>query len=127
MAEITSKYDFHETVDLLQTAIESSGLKTISRINAQDNLKKAGLTVNGNVILEVFHPKLAKEVFDADIRAGIVPPVRIYVYEDSGKTHVVTQNATELFSGYKNLSSMGRNVDDMLAKIIEAVKSTTPP
>lgn len=122
MAEITSKYDFHETVDLLQTAIESSGLKTISRINAQENLKKAGLTVSGNVIFEVFHPKLAKEVFDADIRAGIVPPIRVYVYEDSGKTHVVTQNAAELFSGYKNLSSLGRNVDGLLAKIIEAVK-----
>ncbi len=122
MTEITSKYGFQETVDLLQTAIERSGLKTISRINAQENLKKAGLTVSGNVIFEVFHPKLAKEVFDADIRAGIVPPVRVYVYEDSGKTHVVTQNAAELFSGYKNLSSLGRDVDGMLAKIIEAVK-----
>ena len=86
--EIVSRLPFAETVEHLRKAVEENGLKVVSAIDAQQNLKKIGLQSGGNQILEVFNPRLAAEVFEADLRAGIVPPIRIYIYEDKGRTHV---------------------------------------
>ena len=85
-------------------------------------MRKIGVETGGNKILEVFHPKLAKEVFDSDLRAGIVPPLRIYIYEENGTTHVETQNAAELFSEFNGLEELGRKVDGMLNSVIKSVK-----
>ena len=52
--------------------------------------------------------RFSKEIFEADIRAGIVPPVRVYVYEDSGKTHVVTQNAKSIILSGDNWDNLKR-------------------
>lgn len=97
---VRSNQTFDETVEVIRASVEKAGLKIISVINAQENLKKIGIDIGGNTILEVFHPKLAKEVFDNDVRAGIIPPLRIYIYEGGGATHVMAQNATDLFAPY---------------------------
>ncbi len=120
--ETISRLDFESTVDLLTAAVESSGLKIVAIINAQENLKKIGAEIGGNKILEVFHPKLAKEVFQKDIRAGIVPPLRIYVYEDAGVTHVAAQSAVDLFSSYAGLQDLARKVDEMLESIVSKIQ-----
>ena len=121
--ETVSRLDFESTVDLLTAAVESSGLKIVAIINAQENLKKIGAEIGGNKILEVFHPKLAKEVFQkGNIRAGIVPPLRIYVYEDAGVTHVATQSAVDLFSSYAGLQDLARKVDEMLESIVSKIQ-----
>jgi len=119
---IISKFGFEQTVETLEKSVNESGLKVISVIDAQANLKKVGIEIRGNKILEVFHPKLAKEVFENDLRAGIVPPLRIYIYEESGKTHVAAQTAVELFSRYNGLEELARRVDEMLESVINAVK-----
>ncbi len=119
--EIISKFGFEKTVELLESSVNENGLKIVSVINAQANLKKIGVEADGNKILEVFNPKLAKEVFDRDLRAGIVPPLRIYIYEDSGKAHVATQSAVELFSQYNGLDDLARSVDEMLDAVINSV------
>ena len=120
--EIVSKFGFAETVELLEKSVNENGLKVISAIDAQSNLKKAGVEIRGNKILEVFNPKLAKEVFDRDLRAGIVPPLRIYIYEESGKTHVAVQNAVELFSEFNGLAGIAQRLDEMLGVVIKDVQ-----
>ncbi|MCL4345270.1 MAG: DUF302 domain-containing protein [Candidatus Thermoplasmatota archaeon] len=119
--EIVSKFGFEETVGILQRSVEENGLKVISVIDAQANLKKIGIEIKGNKILEVFHPKLAREVFDSDLRAGIVPPLRIYIYEGNGMTHVSVQSAAELFSRYNGLGELAERVDKMLDSITDSV------
>ncbi len=119
--EIDSKYGFEETVSILQKAVEENGLKVISIIDAQANLKRAGIEIKGNKILEVFHPKLAKEVFEKDLRAGIIPPVRIYIYEENNSVHVAVQNAADLFSQYNGLTELAQKVDEMLSNISATV------
>ncbi|MCL5681122.1 MAG: DUF302 domain-containing protein [Candidatus Thermoplasmatota archaeon] len=119
--EIISKFGFEKTVELLESSVNENGLKIVSVINAQANLKKIGVEAGGNKILEVFNPKLAKEVFDRDLRAGIVPPLRIYIDEESGKAHVATQSAVELFSQYNGLDDLARRVDEMLDAVINSV------
>lgn len=118
--ETVSKLGFQETVEALRSAVEVNGLKVVSEINAQENLKKIGIQIGGNRILEVFHPKLAKRVFDVNLRAGIVPPVRIYVYEENGSTWIIAQVAEYEFSQY-GLGDLGRSVDQMIDASIKSV------
>ncbi len=120
--EVQSEHNFAETVELIREAIEASGLKVISVIDAQGNLNKIGIQISGNKILEVFHPKLAKEVLDSDVRAGIVPPIRIYIFEDAGKTHVMAQRAVDLFAPYVSLNDLAVRVDNMLDSAVMSVK-----
>jgi uncharacterized protein (DUF302 family) len=120
--EKISKFGFNQTVELLEKSVEQNGLKVVSVIDAQANLRKIGFEIGGNKIIEVFHPKLAKEIFDHDLRAGIVPPLRIYIYEESEKTHLAVQNAAELFSQYNGLEELARRVDDVLDSIINVVR-----
>ena len=120
--ETVSRYPFNKTIDILRRSVEENGLKVVTSIDAQLNLSRAGIKIGGNQILEVFHPKLAAEVFDKDLRAGIIPPVRIYVYEDAGNTHVAAQNASDLFSKYNGLSDLGKRLDELLVSIVNSVK-----
>ena len=120
--EIISRFGFDQTVEILERSVNENGLKIVSVINAQANLKKIGVEAGGNKILEVFHPKLAMEVFDRDLRAGIVPPLRIYIYEESDKAHVTTQSAVELFSQYNGLDELARRVYKMLDSVVNSVE-----
>ena len=120
--EIVSKSGFAETVKILERSVDENGLKVISIIDAQANLKKIGIEGGGNKILEVFNPKLAKEVFDNDLRAGIVPPLRIYIYEEGNRTHVSVQSAVELFSQYNGLEELAARVDTMLDSVVNSIR-----
>ncbi len=120
--EIVSKFGFAETVELLERSVDENGLKVVSVIDAQANLKNIGVEIKGNKILEVFNPKLAMEVFDSDLRAGIVPPLRIYIYEESDKTHVAVQNAVELFSTFNGLLDIAQRLDKILNIVIMAIQ-----
>ena len=120
--ETFSKLGFQETVEVLERSINENGLKVVSVVDAQANLKKIGVERGGNKILEVFNPKLAKEVFECDLRAGIVPPLRIYIYEEDGKTHVATQSAVDLFAPYNGLSDLAERVDRMIQASIRPIE-----
>ncbi len=119
--EVLSKMGFAETVDVLQRSAEANGLKIVSTVDAQANLRRIGVDIAGNKILEVFNPLLAKEVFDHNLRAGIVPPLRIYIYEDGGKTHVVAQDAIDLFSPYKGLEDLASRVDRIIETVLKSI------
>ncbi len=119
--EILSNKGFEETVETLQRSAEANGLKIVSVVDAQANLRKIGINIGGNKILEVFSPVLAKEVFDHDLRAGIIPPLRIYIYEDGGRTHVMAQDAIYLFSPYRGLKDLASRVDMMIEAVLKSV------
>lgn len=120
--QIISKYQFDETIEVLRKSIEDNGLKVVSFIDARENLRKIGINIGGNSIFEVFHPKFAMEVFQKDLRAGIVPPLRIYVYEDNGKTKVNAQSATELFAPFTGLGDLANRIDSQIQAITNSIK-----
>ncbi len=120
--EIISKFGFEKTVELLEKSVSENGLKVVSVIDAQANLKKIGVETGGNKILEVFNPKLAKEVFERDLRAGIIPPLRIYIYDAQEEIHVTAQIAEELFSQYNGLKELARKVDGMIDSVLKSVE-----
>ena len=86
------------------------------RMNAPDT--KIGFEIGGNQIFELFHPRLAKKVFDTNLEAGIIPPVRIYIYQDGGSARCIYELSEPLFSKY-GLSDTGREVDNAIKSILE--------
>jgi uncharacterized protein (DUF302 family) len=112
--------NFNNTLELLSKLIQENNLKIVSRINAQENLAKANLKIEGNYIFEVFRPDLANKLFNRDIRAGIVPPLRIYVFEMEGKTFVEYQKPSEILSKW-GAEDLGRELDQMFEKIMKGL------
>ena len=109
---------FTESIQKLEEAISESSLKIVSRINAQENLKKIGALTGGNQIFELFNPKLAKMVFDKDIEAGIIPPVRIYIYEEGSSAVCLYDPSEPMFSKH-GLGDLGKEVDQEVKSILE--------
>ena len=115
--KVASGYDFDTTLKKLEVAIGESDLKIVSRINAQENLMKIGKEIGGNQIFELFNPNLASEVFEKNRDAGIIPPVRLYVYQNDSGSVIIYQDSARLFSEYE-LPDLGRRVNDMVQEIV---------
>ncbi|WP_162205022.1 DUF302 domain-containing protein [Sulfuracidifex tepidarius] len=112
------KEKFQEAIELLGNAIQENNLKIVSRINAQENLAKANLKIKGNYIFEVFRPDLAYKLFNLDIRAGIVPPLRIYVFEKGDETFVEYWKPSEILNKW-GAEEIGRELDETFYKIMK--------
>lgn len=122
MELIKSKFGFKETMDALEDAVKANGLGIVSKIDAQANLKKIGMDIRGNAILEVFSPKYAKMLFNANIKAGIEPPLRIYIFDDNDGTHVEYYKPSEIFSKW-NINVLNE-LDSIFNKIMGVIKVT---
>lgn len=121
MELIKSKFGFDETMNMLESAVKTNSLGVVSKIDAQANLKKIGMDIRGNAILEVFSPKYAKMLFDANIKAGIEPPLRIYIFEDNDGTYAEYYKPSEVFSKWD--ISMLDELDGIFIKIMDAIKA----
>jgi uncharacterized protein (DUF302 family) len=114
----TTEIAFQEAIKKLENAISISKMKIVSRINAQDNLKKIGEQIGGNQIFELFNPKLAKKVFEKNLEAGIIPPVRVYIYEENNYAVCLYNPSEPLFAKF-GLGEIGKEVDEAIASILE--------
>ncbi len=114
------KGGFQETLDSLEKAIQENNLKIVSRINAQENLAKANLKVEGNYIFEVFRPDLAYKLFKLNIKAGIVPPLRIYVFQKDNETFVEYCKPSDILNKW-GAEEIGRELDEMFENIFKRI------
>lgn len=121
MELVTSRFGFDETMNLLEAAIKTNSLGVVSKIDARANLKKIGMDIRGNAILEIFSPKYAKILFDANMKAGIEPPLRIYVFEDNDGVHAEYYKPSDIFSkwGINTLNEL----DSIFVKIMDAIRA----
>ena len=99
----------------------SVSLKDGIAIVKQEFIRYVGKDVNSVPARRVTTEDV-REVFDNDLRAGIIPPLRMYIYVESDKTHVAIQSAVELFSQYNGMEELAGRVDKMLDSVINSVK-----
>ncbi|BAB59264.1 TVG0128375 [Thermoplasma volcanium GSS1] len=115
-----SPVGYSETLSQLKNSIEKNGMKIVTEIDPQQNLKNAGISIEPQHIFEIFNPVYAKSVFDQNILAGIVPPLRIFVYVSEGKTWMMRESAIEKFRPY-NIKDIPEKVEGIMEKIINDV------
>ncbi len=116
-----SSRNFDQTVLKLKQGISANMLVLLKDFNHQMMLKMVGVHADKSMVLEVFHPRYGKVIYANDKSAFIVPPLRIMVREDGGKVMVYYQKASVLLAPYKGLSDLGKDLDAMLANIVNGV------
>ncbi|MCI2415684.1 MAG: DUF302 domain-containing protein [Candidatus Aramenus sp.] len=121
MEVFKSKYDFETTIKKLEESILANNMRIVSRVNAQENLRKAGFEIRGNYIFEVFRPDYAFKLFSRNLRAGIEPPLRIYVFEDNDGIYVEYYHPSEIL-GKWGAEDIGKELDEIFKKIVSIVK-----
>ncbi len=96
-----SPHSVTDTTDAFVAAVEAAGASVIARVDhgaaaagADMNLGPAELVIFGN-------PRIGTPVMQEDIRAGLVLPLRVLVYEDdAGDTQILFEAPYDMLSGY---------------------------
>lgn len=87
-----------ETMDALVAAVEGAGAAVIARVDHAGSAESAGMEMRAAQLLIFGNPKLGTPAMQDDIRAGLILPLRVLVYEDEdGGTQVLWQAPEEMF------------------------------
>jgi len=82
---------FLDVEQRLTAAIKKNNMGLVSKASAIHGAASIGITINGNRVFGVFHPKFAVRMLAANVEAGIEAPIRIYLYEnDDGTTNITS-------------------------------------
>lgn len=125
MKHVVVNIDVGQTAVLLQEAVAAYPMGLVAHINGQANCEKKGFTVPADQILEVFRPDFAMRVWQAEKAAGIDIPLRIHLYEQTGRTHVAFRTPHEVFAPYNNATLI--KIADELAPIFDTILSSLDP
>ena len=109
----------------LRAAVAAFPMGLVAHIDGQANCARMGIEVPADQILEIFRPDFAIRVWKADKHAGLDIPIRIYVYELDGKTHVVCRLPSRVFAPYANveLDSIGRELDAIFMQLLAVLET----
>ncbi|GMQ96061.1 MAG: hypothetical protein BMS9Abin14_559 [Gammaproteobacteria bacterium] len=115
-----TKYSYQEMVKKLPEAVAKNKMGVVAKASATLGAKKIGVTIPGNMVVMVFHPKFAVRMLEASVPAGIEAPLRFYITEnDDGTTTLTYRKPSSVFAPYDNaeLDKMARELDEILARI----------
>ncbi|MBT9612028.1 MAG: DUF302 domain-containing protein [Burkholderiales bacterium] len=125
MQHFVVNIDVDQAAALLQAAVAAYPMGLVAHINGQANCAKKNIAVPADQILEVFRPDFAIRVWKAEKTAGIDIPLRIYLFDQDGKTHVLFRTPHEVFAPYNNAALM--NIAEELAPIFNTLLSALDP
>ncbi len=124
LVTVPSVYGFDDTVDLLKGAVEGENLMVIYEIDAQRMLRMVEMQTKGMKQILFFHPRYMKRIIETNPNAAIVPPLKIAVMETpNGKVMVRYPRPTYLFAPFDGLGDVAQELEDLVAKIVDNVKS----
>jgi uncharacterized protein (DUF302 family) len=116
---VMSKYNFGETVDILQGAIEEQNLMVIHVIDGQRMLRMAGKETGGMKQIFYFHPKYMKRVMEANKDAMIQIPLKLIVMEmPNGKTAVRYFMPSTILNEYTGEEKIAEELDELISIIL---------
>ena len=74
----------------LPKAVAKNKMGVVAKASATLGAKKIGVTIPGNMVVMVFHPKFAVRMLEASVPAGIEAPLRFYLTETTDGTTTLT-------------------------------------
>ena len=117
---IKTGHSYQAMVEKLPKAVANNKMGVVARASATLGAKKIGVTIPGNMVVMVFHPKFAVRMLEASVPAGIEAPLRFYITENAdGTTTLTYRDPSSVFAPYesKMLDEMARELDGIFAKI----------
>lgn len=89
-----------QTVDGLELAVKGAGATVFARVDHAAGAQSVGETIPNAELLIFGNPALGTMAMQDDIRAGLVLPLRVLVYQDTdGNTQMTWTPAEDLFAG----------------------------
>lgn len=89
-----------QTVDGLELAVKGAGATVFARVDHAAGAQSVGETIPDAELLIFGNPALGTMAMQDDIRAGLVLPLRVLVYQDTdGNTQMTWTPAEDLFAG----------------------------
>lgn len=122
---ITSKYNFQTTLKMLQEAAKKNKVGIVNRASAQAGAKKIGVTIPGNQVWGLYHPRFAVRMLKASIDAGYEAPIRLYITESKDKRVTVSYiKPSKVFAPYGNadLNEMAKELDSIFSKVANSIR-----
>ncbi len=111
MVRIEASGSVAEAADRLQSVIEGAGAKVFARVNHGGGAASVDMELADAELLVFGNPALGTPVLQADIKAGLVLPMRVLIYDDAGQTVYVYEDPTAMLSGYSvpsDLEAVGK-------------------
>jgi uncharacterized protein (DUF302 family) len=112
---------FDGYLNSLKNSIRINKMGIVSIACATCGAKNIGVTIAGNRVIMIYHPKFAVRMLKASIEAGVEAPLRLYVTENKNGTAKLTYRLpTHVFAPYEvaALNTMAKELDVIVAKIV---------
>jgi uncharacterized protein (DUF302 family) len=117
---IKTGHSYQAMVKKLPEAVAKNEMGVVAKASATLGAKKIGVTIPGNMVVMVFHPKFAVRMLDASVPAGIEAPLRFYITENAdGTTTLTYREPSSVFAPYGSakLDEMAKELDIIFARI----------
>jgi uncharacterized protein (DUF302 family) len=117
---IKTGHSYRAMVKKLPEAVAKNEMGVVAKASATLGAKKIGVTIPGNMVVMVFHPKFAVRMLDASVPAGIEAPLRFYITENAdGTTTLTYREPSSVFAPYGSakLDEMAKELDIIFARI----------
>jgi len=113
-----------ETVDGLVLAVQSAGATVFARVDHSAGARSVGETLPPAEVLIFGNPALGTQAMQQDLRAGLLLPLRVLVYEDAeGQTYITYSPAADLFAGLAVSDAVQARVDAALNGLTDRAMS----
>ena len=115
-----------ETAAALQTSVQANHFGVMQIHNLQESMTKKGVEFAREcLIFEVCQPQQAKKVLEQNMSVSTALPCRISIYEEGGKTILVTLKPTTLLAMFNvpQLEQVAQEVEDTIVKIMKEAAS----
>lgn len=100
MMRVEASGSVAEAADRLEAAVSGAGAKVFARVNHGGGAASVDMELADSELLIFGNPKLGTPVLQADIRSGLVLPLRVLVYDDDGQTVFIYETPGAMLSSY---------------------------
>jgi uncharacterized protein (DUF302 family) len=117
---IKTPHSYQAMVEKLPQVVAKNKMGVVAKASATLGAKKIGVTIPGNMVVMVFHPKFAVRMLKASVPAGIEAPLRFYITENAdGTTTLTYREPSSVFAPYDSaeLNTMAKELDAIFARI----------
>ncbi len=117
----TAKGSYVSTITKLKKAITANKLVIVKEVPYTKMLGMVGVKAEKMMGLEIFHPRYGKVLYANDKNDFLEVPLRILVMETGDDTMIRYRKPSAAFADYSGLSSLGDELDQVFAKIVDSV------
>lgn len=93
----TSPNSVQDTADALVAAIEEAGATLFARVDHAEGAAGIGSELPQATRIIFGNPMVGTPILQEDIRAGLMVPPSVLIYDDAGETRVIYQEVDDIF------------------------------